>query len=268
MAAANQPGQPHPVQPSRDVVGLGVTRLDVDQQPLRRVVPGEPRHVGVRTATEVGQRLDATADQPSAHRDRLVGVQARPRARRVQRVGVTGRVGHPVGVRARPVPRCRALRDRVTGPEHRDVEPRPQGRGHDVRRVHQVVPVQGGDTGAQGDRGEQRRDVGVAHEPRRLGRRDGVPVQQRQEVDRQLTSPRRDHRPDRGVGQHPHQLVGTLGGGALTTVDPSMQCPTTGSKPLSRSTFRQTSSRGRRATSTPLEGDVTPMRSPGCSGAG
>ncbi len=56
--------------------------------------------------------------------------------------------------------------------------------------------------------------------------------------------------------------------GALTCVAPSMQAPTTTSRPRRRSVPTATSRRARWRAATPLEGEVTPTRSPGRSGAG
>ena len=56
--------------------------------------------------------------------------------------------------------------------------------------------------------------------------------------------------------------------GAEVTRSPDMHSPTSTSKPRARNDASAASSRGRSRPGTPLEGEVTPMVSPGWSGRG
>ena len=130
--------------------------------------------------------------------------------------------------------------------------------------------VQGRRAGQQRQREQQRAGVGVADEPRRLGGPgDRVEVEQRQQVDGQLTAPRRDDRADARIGEHRDQLGGALG--RRRARRPGAVHALARPRPRTRDRRRsatQKSSRGRRSSGTPDDGDVTPMTSPGRSGAG
>ena len=168
--------------------------------------------VGVRRARQRGERLDAAADQPSgdvdgpATEDRpapLAGLLPRGRLRVLLEAP-------PVGDDARG-----ALGHRAGGGG--EVEPVDQPRGCGVRRVGEVVAVQGGEAGAQRQRQHPRGGVGVADDPGRLGRGDRVVVEEVDQVDRGDPAPRRHHRPDPRVDQHRGQL-GRAAGSPRTDV--------------------------------------------------
>jgi hypothetical protein len=115
-----------------------------------------------------------------------------------------------VRVAARNGQRHRALRERCTRTKGDDVGPGENLCAEFVGRVHQVVRVQRRDSGAQGHRQKERRDVGEPDEPGRVRRGDRTPVQQWQQIDGGLATARRNHRPDARVGEHGHELRSSL----------------------------------------------------------
>jgi hypothetical protein len=131
--------------------------------------------------------------------------------------GVQAEVGRPrvaddVGQPAAAVPGGGTLHQGLTGGGAHDVQPGQHRAGQREGRLHQVLPVQRGDPGREGQRREQHRDVRVADEPGRLGPAQRVEVQQGQQVDRELAAPGRDDGGDRGVAQQGGQLGGALAG--------------------------------------------------------
>ena len=145
---------------------------------------------------------------------------------------------------------------------------RPVGDG--VRRVREVVAVDGGPPEAGGDRQQHGGQVREADQPRRLRRGEGVPVEEVDQVDRGLAAPRRDDARDVGVGEHPGELGGALRGGrrggeagAVHALPHHDVVPA-----LAQPRRRRSRSARPRAPATPADGDVTPMRSPGRSGRG
>ena len=177
----------------------------------------ERRHVAVRRPGERGQHLDAAADQPPAEL-RGAAAEQRPGALEVERhladpgVGLVVVPALPVAARAGL--RERRRRGRDLGPVQR------AGRGPE-RRVHQVAAVQGRPAGQQGERQHHRAEVAEPDHPGRVGRSQRVPVDDVEQVDRELAAPRRRDRADPRIAQHGGQLRGALllgGGGDAAAV--------------------------------------------------
>ena len=195
------------MQVAADHGGILAGRLEVDDEPVLGVLAAERCDVAVRRAGEVGQGLDAPADQPPGHVQGVRAVQGPPPLADplpVPRLRVVLE-RHPAGDEARVPLHVRA------GPADK-VEPAQEPVGNVVRGVGEVVPVQRGPPQPGGDRKQDRGQVGEAHEPRRLRCGERVPVQQVDEVDRGLAAPRREDAADRGVAQHRGELGGTGGG--------------------------------------------------------
>lgn len=96
-----------------------------------------------------------------------------------------------------------------------EVEPAHERVGHPVRRVEEVLAVDGRQARAGRQRQQQRGEVGEPDHPRRLRGGDGVEIEVGQQLDGQLAAPRGDDRTDRRVDQHRLQLGGaSRGGGA------------------------------------------------------
>ena len=179
---------------------LVLARLEVDDE--RPVLAAERRDVAVRRAGERADGLDAAADQPAGH------VEPRPPPSTSMTRSPTGfQAGRrrvlleapPVGDQAGV-----ALGDR---PGRRgDVEPVRQPLGGGVRRVGEVVAVERRQPGAQRAAAASSGGVGVADDPRGLGRRDRVVVEQVDQVDRGDAAPGRHDRADRRVGEHRREL--------------------------------------------------------------
>ena len=108
---------------------------------------------------------------------------------------------------------CRGgpLRERLALGAPCDLPPRHVAGLHGIRGVHEVGAVQGGPAGPQGQREHHRGQVAVAHQPGRLGRRDVLEVEQTEDLDRQLATPRGHDGGDRRVGQHGGQLARPVG---------------------------------------------------------
>jgi hypothetical protein len=213
VGVVEPPCQAHPPQVAGDVERPVLARLDVDDQPVGRVAPGELLDVAEPCAREHRHRLDAPADQPAGRVDVAdARVEQEPPAGCVEReLGRAGVVLPPVEARGPMVRRC-ALGQGRPGRLSHDVEPRQERRGYPVGGVHEVLPVQRRDPRHGRDRQEQRRQVRVPDQPGRLGRRDRVEVDMRQDLHRELPAPRRHDGPDRRVHEHRRQLGGAVPG--------------------------------------------------------
>ncbi len=205
-----------------------------------------------RPVTSTGPCAGSSSDQspvPSSSRVVRVGSATQSSKRRV---------------RCRPIPRW------VTGAgRRRQVGPVPQPVGRVVRRVHQVRPVQRRPAEPQRERQHPGGGVAVAHDPGGLRRGQAVPVELVEQVDRGVAAPRRHHRPDRRVDEHRRELGRTL---LLRRARHAARRPCTPRRrrrtPGRAATARRARSAATGACGTPLDGDVTPIRSPGRSGAG
>lgn len=145
----------------------------------------------------------------------------------------------------------------------------PRCRG--VKAVHEVAALQGRPPGAQGQRQLGGRRVRESDVPAGLARGEQLVVEQRQQVDRGLPAPRRDHRGDVRVDEVAHELVGAglpAAADVRVGVAVTQAPPFDHLEPASRSRRMATSSRGWRTGATPELGAVTAMVSPSRSGAG
>ena len=98
--------------------------------------------------------------------------------------------------------------------------------------------------------------------------RQRVPVELVEQVDGGLAAPRRHDGPDARVGSIAVSSAARAPLGALTSTVRRRHSPTTTSYPRPRSHATATSSRGRNRSATPLDGAVTPIRSPGSQRGG
>ncbi len=228
-------GEPHRVDRPGDVVGAPLDDVERDDEPLGGVLGGEATHVAPLRPAGEAHRLDAAADEPPGEGRVLAlvaGVDAGPPAGRVERVGVDLGVGRVVVVPLRPVAAGGVLGEVVTRRQRGDVGPVAYAAGRAEGGVHQVLPVDRRDAGAQQQGREPRRGVGEADGPGGLGRRDRVEVEQVEQVDPGLPAPRRHDRTHGGVEQHPHQLGGPLlsrgadlGRGVQALAEPHLVAP-------------------------------------------
>ena len=184
--------------------------LEVDDQPLVGVLAAERRHVAVRRARQRRDHLDAAADQPAGELGVPAAEHRPPRWARssvIVRTPGCARRSRPSPSRVRPGLRLGHLAGRR----------RPGRASAAARRARRTACPRGSSRAGSPSRAaavsgsSSVRDVAPAHQPGRLGRGEGVPVELVEQVDRRSRRPTAgSRRPTSGRSRHRDQLGGTL----------------------------------------------------------